>query len=145
MDGFASGRRALAVLVALSAVLPVGVARAQLDADAVHAAAEPALRQLDAFRRGDFDAAYRYASEEIRQQFDRGAFEQMVRQGYPEIARSASAEVADARPAGEGHVHLWLRIHGANGRSVEAVYDMVREPAGWRINGVATRPGGPTA
>ena len=42
-------------------------------------------------------------------------------------------------------MHLWLRIHDVNGRSVDAVYDMVREPAGWRINGVAMRPGGPTA
>lgn len=145
MGLFVPDRGALAVLLGLAAVLAAGVSHAQMDAAALRAAAEPAMSQLEAFRRGDFDAAYGYASAEIREQFDREAFERMVRHGYPEIARSASAEVAEARQAGERHVHLLLRILGANGRSVEAVYDMVREAAGWRINGVATRSGGPTA
>jgi hypothetical protein len=55
------------------------------------------------------------------------------------------AQVAEARQAGDGHVHLLLRIQGANGRSIEAVYDMVREPVGWRINGNRHPPRRPTA
>lgn len=142
---FMPNRRSLALLLGLAALLVAALAHAQPDPALLRAVTEPVMSQLDAFRRDDFDAAYRYASEEIREQFDRAAFEQMVRRGYPEIARAAAAEVAEARPATDGHVHLLIRIHGANGRSIEAVYDMVREPAGWRINGVATRPGGPTA
>ena len=129
----------------LAVALSPGAARAQSDAEALRAAAEPAMSQLDAFRREDFDAAYGFASQEIRQMFDREAFERMVRTGYPEIARSASAVVAASRPGPDGHVLVHLRIQGANGRSIEALYDMVRERDGWRVNGVMTRPdSGPT-
>jgi hypothetical protein len=145
MGALVPDRRPLVLLLTLMAVLAPSPVRAQSDAAALAAVTAPVMSQLDAFRRGDFEAAYGYASEEIREQFDREAFERMVRSGYPEIARSASAQVAEARQVGDGHVHLLLRIQGANGRSIEAVYDMVREPAGWRINGVATRPGGPAA
>src|SRR5262249_26449404 len=58
------------------------------------AAAEPIMKQLEAFRRGDYDAAYVFASTEIKQMFDRPAFERMVKGGYPEIAQSTSAVVA---------------------------------------------------
>jgi hypothetical protein len=72
--------------------------------------------------------------------FDRTAFERMVRSGYPEIARSTFALIAHTEVAPDGHVHIRVRIRGANGNSIEAVYDMVQEAGGWRINGVATRP-----
>ena len=72
--------------------------------------------------------------------FDRPAFERMVKGGYPEIARSAFALVAESQVAPDGHVYLRVKVRGANGNSIEAVYDMVHEAAGWRINGVATKP-----
>ena len=104
------------------------------------AAAEPIMKQLEAFRRDDYDTAYTFASVEIRQLFDRAAFERMVRGGYPEIARSTFALIARSEMAPDGHAHIQLRIRGANGNSIEALYDMVQEPGGWRINGVATKP-----
>jgi ABC-type transporter MlaC component len=103
-------------------------------------AAEPIFSQLEAFRRNDYDAAYAFASAEIRHLFDRGAFEQMVKRGYPEIAESTRAHVADTQIAPDGHVYIRLKIRGANGRHVEAVYEMVREAGGWKINGVVARP-----
>jgi hypothetical protein len=98
------------------------------------------MEQLEAFRRGDYDAAYGFASGSIRELFDRQAFERMVKGGYPEIARSAGAWVADSETGPDGHVLLRLKIRGANGNSIEAIYDMVREDGQWRINGVSTRP-----
>ncbi len=115
-------------------------AGAQMAAD-VEAASTTVLRQLEAFRRGDFDTAYGYASEEIRGIFDREAFERMVRGGYPEIARSASAPVVESAAAPNGHVYLGVRIWGPNGRAVDATYELVQEGGGWRINGVVTRRG----
>jgi len=133
---------ALAAL-ALVLLLPLGLARAQApgagDQD-VQAASEPILRQLDAFRRDDFAAAYTFASEEIRRRFDRAQFEAMVRGGYPEIARSVFAMIAEGERAPNGNVYLVLKIRGANGVSVEAVYEMVSETDGWKINGVVTKP-----
>ena len=106
----------------------------------VAAATEPVLKQLDAFRRGDFDTAYTFASESIHQQFDRAAFERMVTGGYPEIARSVFAVVAQGELAPNGKVYLVLKIRGANGMSVEAVYELVDEAGAWKINGVIARP-----
>jgi Domain of unknown function (DUF4864) len=107
---------------------------------AVAAATAPVLKQLEAFRRGDFDTAYTFASEAIHQQFDRAAFERMVTGGYPEIARSVFAVVAEGEQAPNGNVYLVLKIRGANGLSVEAVYELVTEGGDWKINGVIARP-----
>ena len=136
------GRAVGAALIAATLAAPAQAqpAQAQNDAAVVRAATEPVMRQLEAFRQGDFDAAYTFASASIRELFDRAAFEQMVRGGYPEIARSVSAAVVEARVVTETSVYLRLRIGGANGQAVEAVYEMVREDRGWRINGVRTRP-----
>ena len=41
-------------------------------------------------------------------------------------------------PAGD--VYVQVRIRGENGSGIEAVYQMVRESDGWKINGVTTRP-----
>ena len=103
-------------------------------------AGQVALRQLDAFRHDDFDAAYAFASSDIRLLFDRQAFERMVRGGYPEIARSVSGLVTDGHVGPNGHAWVTLLIHGANGRAIEALYELVWEDRQWRINGVVTRP-----
>jgi hypothetical protein len=131
------------VLFALLA-LPLAPARAQTDADVANAAAV-VMQQLDAFRRGDFDTAYGFASEMIHGLFDRVSFERMVTLGYPEIARSTSAYVASGRMAPDGTLYLVMKIRGANGNAVEAVYEMVREGGSFRINGVVARPDGASA
>ena len=107
---------------------------------AVIAATEPVLKQLEAFRRDDFDTAYRFASAAIHQQFDRAAFERMVTGGYPEIARSVFAVVTEGELGPNGKVYLVLKIRGANGVSIEAVYELVVEAGDWKINAVVARP-----
>jgi hypothetical protein len=131
--------RAVPLALLVGPLLAGGAALAQADRDA-KAAAEPIMRQLEAFRRDDYAAAYAFASEEIQGMFDRGAFERMVKGGYPEIARSAFALVAESRVAPDGHAYLRVKVRGANGNSIEAVYDMVWEGGRWRINGVVARP-----
>jgi hypothetical protein len=101
---------------------------------------EPPMKQLEAFRRGDFDTAYTFASAEIKDQFDREAFEQMVRDGYPEIARSASASIVSSILVPSGLVYLTLKIRGSNGKSIEALYELVLQNGQWKINGVTAKP-----
>ena len=48
--------------------------------------------------------------------------------------------VAQGELAPNGKVYLVLKIRGANGMSVEAVYELVDEAGAWKINGVAARP-----
>ena len=131
--------RRAARLLPLLLVFGAAQAPAQAPED-TRAAVEVVMRQLEAFRRDDFDTAYTFASQEIRQVWDRQGFETMVRQGYPEIARSTYAFIAHARRADSGHLYLAVKIGGANGNTIEALYEMVWENGLWRINGVVTKP-----
>jgi uncharacterized protein DUF4864 len=129
------------ILVVLALLSPrFGAAQAQTAKPAPTEATEPVIKQLEAFRRGDFDTAYTFASSEIKEQFSRPAFEQMVRTGYPEIAYSTFATIADSAVAPNGNVYLSVKIRGANGNSVEAFYELVLESGQWKINGVTARP-----
>jgi len=121
-------------------LLPLcAVGWAQADRTNARSAADPVVKQLEAFRHGDFDTAFTFASGMIQAQFDRSAFETMVRRGYPEIARSTFAAVTKTELESPGLAYVTVRIRGANGQAIEAMYEMVWED-GWRINGVATRP-----
>jgi len=124
------------MLALLSLCVP---AWAQADRTNAKAAAEPVVKQIEAFRRGDFDTAFTFASGMIQAQFDRPAFETMVRRGYPEIARSTFAAVTKTELESPGLAYVTVKIRGANGQAIEALYEMIWED-GWRINGVATRP-----
>src|SRR5712691_8208464 len=127
-------------LLALLLLVPALPALAQTAKPAPKEAAEPVMKQLEAFRRGDFDTAYTFASSDIKQQFDQPAFEYMVKNGYPEIARSTFATVAGSTMAPNGHAYLSLKIRGANGNSIEALYELVLENGQWKINGVSAKP-----
>jgi hypothetical protein len=129
-----------AALLATLLLVPAASARAPQVRPAPKEAMEPPIEQLEAFRRDDFDTAYTFASAEIQQQFDRQAFEQMVKGGYPEIARSTSAAVAGSILVPDGTVYVTLKIRGSNGQSIEALYELVLEEGKWKINGVRSRP-----
>ena len=104
------------------------------------------LDQLAAFRRDDWATAYAYASSTIQARFALEAFRQMVTSGYAPIARSASATVSHVEVVDSGHGFVEVRVEGANGETVDALYELVDEQGSWRINGVLTRPvAGPTA
>jgi Domain of unknown function (DUF4864) len=129
------GRLVLAVMLLARAAS----ATVQADPDA-EAAGRIVMQQLDAFRRDDFDTAFGFASAEIHELFDRPRFEAMVRTGYPEIARSLSAVIAGSERGPGGRLYLLVRVRGANGQGLQAVYEMVLEDGQWRINGVVARP-----
>jgi uncharacterized protein DUF4864 len=131
----------LALPLALAALSPgFGVAEAQTAKPAPKEATEPVIKQLEAFRRGDFDTAYTFASSDIKEQFSRPAFEEMVQRGYPEIAHSTFATITASTVAPNGHVYLSVKIRGANGNSIEAFYELVLESGQWKINGVTSKP-----
>lgn len=114
-------------------------------------AAEPALRpsrpdvkaaleaivsaQLTAWRENRPADAYACASASIRAQFPLEAFVVMVRRGYPEIASNRRAEFSQAQDNGTTG-ELSVRVTPSEGSPVRYRYLLVREGAGWRINGV---------
>lgn len=133
-------RRLIVGFASVLALLPLcASAWAQAEKSNAKAAAEPVVKQLEAFRRDDYDTAFTFASTEIQAQFDRQSFEVMVRRGYPEIARSTFAAVVKTELVPEGSAYVTVKIRGANGQSIEALYELVWQD-GWRINGVVTRP-----
>ena len=133
-------KRAIVTLAVLMTLVSTTLGWAQQVKPAPKEAMEPPIKQLEAFRRGDFDTAYTFASAEIKDQFDREAFELMVKGGYPEIARSASASIVGSVLAPNGLVYLTLKIRGSNGKSIEALYELVLQNGQWKINGVTAKP-----
>jgi hypothetical protein len=132
-------RNAIALSLVVEASAPTAAAAAQ-PADLARAAAEPLMKQLEAFRRDDYEAAYVFASTEIEQMLDHLAFERMVKGGLPrDRPLVLRARRPDRRGAG------WPRVRpgpvkGANGAGIDALYEVVREHDGWKINSVVTRP-----
>src|SRR6185295_11570973 len=99
----------------LTLVVCVVAAFAQTARPDPRTAAVPVMKQLEAFRRDDFDTAFTFASSTIRAQFDRPSFETMVRRGYPEIARSTFGAVVKTELPAEGLAYVTVKIRGANG------------------------------
>ena len=98
------------------------------------------LDQLAAFRRDDWAGAYTYAASSIQTRFGLEAFRQMVTSGYAEIARSLRATVSHVEMVDPDHGLVQVRVDGANGQTVDALYELVDEQGSWRIEGVMTRP-----
>ena len=140
-------RRVRAGLVALMVVImgamtfvAPGVARgARADETGIASeAAELVLKQLAALRAHDFAAAYALVSRELRRSFSRGEFEWMVKRAHPEVASSAYAFVVRTHEAG-GYLYVTVKVHGKNGKDAEALYEIVREGDGLKVNAVSSR------
>jgi hypothetical protein len=98
------------------------------------------LQQLEAFRRGDWAAAYGFASSSIRSRFTPEAFREMVTGGYAPIARPLQSRVLATRTLDPQRGLVEIRVEGQNGETVDALYELVEEQGAWRINGVVARP-----
>jgi hypothetical protein len=115
--------------------------------DPGRAMAQTVLEQLAAFRRGDWAAAYAFASSAIQAQFGPEAFRAMVTHGYAPIARSTTATVGRVEVLDGRRGLLEVQVVGENGETIDALYELIEEQGVWRVNGVLTRPveRGPTA
>lgn len=98
--------------------------------------------QLAAFRDDDYVTAYTFAAAGIKAQYPLAAFERMVKNGYPVIARFKSAEFGVVRDNGETAV-VNVEVEGESGNVVHYQYFLRKEETGWKINGViAVKPKG---
>jgi putative lipoic acid-binding regulatory protein len=122
-----------AVLAAMLLLAPAAAA-----GEAATAAATLVMKQLAALRAHDFAAAYALASRELRRTFSRAEFEWMVKRAHPEVASSADAVVVRTHEAG-GYVYVTVKVRGRNGKHVEALYELVREGEGLKVNAVSSR------
>ncbi len=135
-------RRLYLAVVACLLLAPAVPAVAQPSATEQQAVAmtQTVLDQLAAFRRGDWAGAYSFASEMIQGQFTLDSFREMVSRGYAPIAQSAAATVLRTEVVGAARGYVAVRVHGQNGQTIDALYDLVEERGAWKVNGVVTKP-----
>jgi hypothetical protein len=91
--------------------------------------------QLAAFRADDYAKAYTFAASDIQGMFGLPEFEAMVKNGFPVIAHSASAEYGLAFDTGEEAV-ITVKVQNADKESAQYQYILKKEKGGWKINGV---------
>jgi hypothetical protein len=92
-------------------------------------------QQLEAFRRNDFAAAYKFAAKGITDQFPLAEFETMVRKGYPIVAASTDAVFGLTMDDGDRAV-VSVRVIGKEKQSGTFQYLLERSGNEWRIAGV---------
>lgn len=92
--------------------------------------------QLAALAKGDFEAAYEFAAEGIRRQFDVRLFGAMIKRGYPRLLRQHSADVGIVRDNGSGAAQVAVTVTDPLNRATVYRYWLVREKTGWKISGV---------
>lgn len=98
--------------------------------------------QLEAFRTGDKDAAYSYASPKIKAMFPSSdVFMSMVERGYDPVYHSRNVVFGEMKPEGAGfRQEVFLTDTG--GQSWVASYTLERQPDGsMKITGVFIRKG----
>lgn len=128
---------ALRFFALLGAILALALpAQAQVSAADQTAIREVIERQVEAFRRDDGDAAFGYASPNIRGMFGTPElFMDMVRQGYRPVYRPQVFEFREIVTL-QGMVTQKVHVIGPDGRPVTAFYPMAQQPDGsWRIEG----------
>ena len=94
--------------------------------------------QVEAFRVHDAPAALSFAATSFRQNFpDPAAFEQAIRDwGYGAIMDSRTHSFGPYQRVNEGIVLQAVRFTGPDQVLYEAIYQLNKEPEGWRVGGV---------
>lgn len=127
----------LVCLLLLIGIAPDGHAGPGGVTAADRAAMEDVIRrQIDAFRRDDGQAAFSFATPDIRRMFRTPEiFMSMVRQGYAPVYRPREVEFRDVIER-DGAVVQRVYLVGPDGTPVIALYTMERQSDGiWKIGG----------
>ena len=92
--------------------------------------------QVEAFRAGDMEGAFAFASPGIRRLFGSPErFGAMVEQGYPMVWRPSEVRYLDRRELGSTVIQKVL-MRDAAGVPWVLDYQMIEGPDGWMIDGV---------
>lgn len=131
--------RSLASLVGILAIVVMAFApvSAQDDTGAPVAWQEVISSQIEAFREGDAPRAFGYAAAGFKASFpDAETFlAVIVGSGYAPIAQSSRHSFGRYQLVDGVMVVQVVEFSGSEGRH-EAIYQLVLEPDGWRVQGV---------
>jgi hypothetical protein len=97
--------------------------------------------QIEAFRSDDGEKALLYAGEAFRQEFtDPDEFVAAIAQmGYEPLVHSRSHSFGAFEQFDETHAMQIVNIVGPDQLVYEALYQMMMEPEGWRVEAVTMR------
>ena len=95
-------------------------------------------RQLEAFSRDDYRAAFALASRSFRTSTDLPGFRAIITTDYPQVANSVSHALIECRRIAPGAVAAIVSVTGADNVTVDLAYRFVREEGQWRIDGATT-------
>jgi len=94
--------------------------------------------QIQAFRDHDAPAAFSYAGVAFQATFPNAEtfFIAIIQSGYSPIMESRSHSFGAFRLIGDTGVTQHVKLVGNDLKLYEAVYQLAREPGGWRVQGV---------
>jgi hypothetical protein len=91
--------------------------------------------QLSAFREDDYPRAFEFAASSIRAQLSLPAFERMVKNSYPGIAKSSAVQFGIILDNGD---HALVNVTTIGTRQTHHYqYVLQHERTGWKVAGVA--------
>ncbi len=127
-------------IAVLAVVLGVFAVPAAAEAPETAAAAwqQVISGQIQAFREHDAPTAFNYAGAAFKISFQNADvfFESIVRAGYAPIMDSRSHSFGDYRMIGSAAVLQQVTLVGNDLQLYEAIYQLIEEPDGWRVQGV---------
>lgn len=115
------------------------IAPAQAQDDPVAAEWQAVITgQVEAFRAHDAPGALNFAAASFKQNFpDPAAFEQAIRDwGYGAIVDSRTHSFGPYEQVNDTVVMQAVRFTGPDSVLYEAIYQLNKEPEGWRVGGV---------
>lgn len=130
--------RTLIGVIALAMLLLAPV-RAQTPSTGDEAAWQGVISaQIEAFRTGDATGAFGYAAAGFKLSFPDAEmfYAAILGTGYAPIAQSSTHSFGQFRMVDEAQVMQIVRLLGAEDGRFDALYQLVREPDGWRVQGV---------
>ena len=130
--------RTLIGIIALAMVLLAPVWAQAPAASQESAWQEVISGQIEAFRGGDAAGAFGYAAAGFKLSFpDAETFYAVILgTGYAPIAQSSSHSFGQFRLVEDTQVIQLVRLVGAEDGRFDALYQLVKEPDGWRVQGV---------
>ena len=105
---------------------------------AQRAGASQAIRaQLEHFKKGEWEQAVSYQSSNLKKNFSSTTgFRDMIVGSYPQFAKYKKIEFGKAQAAGP-RVQMEIKLTGNDNIVVDAVYIMVQEKDGYKVEGVS--------
>lgn len=97
--------------------------------------------QIEAFRRGDAEAALSFAGSGFQMQYADPLrfYSDIKRSGYGPILDSRSHSFGGFEWVGNGAVAQVVLLQGPDQGLYQALYSLAAEPDGWRVQGVVLR------